>query len=324
MKSNRLFDAVTVTLNPAIDRTLVIDGFSAGRVNRVQSFRDNAGGKGINVAIALADFNVQVAAAGLLGDENDNVFQELFRQKQIADYFIRVKGATRIGIKISDPIKQQTTDINFPGLSPSRAEVQSLFRSLAKVQAAKPCWFALGGSVPPKTSSRIYFDLIARLKRQGHKVLLDTSGEPLRQAIPAMPNILKPNLHELEELNGRSLNTDRSVVHAARDLIRSGIELVAVSMGERGACFVSEHEVIFTRPPKVKVDSTVGAGDAMAAGIIAGQLRHESLETCARLATAFSLEAITQLERGIRSRSNLNLWMQRVKIERQLSLGFAG
>ena len=315
------FDVVTVTLNPAIDRTLTISNFDIGKVNRVERVRENAGGKGVNVAVALADFGLQVATTGFLGIDNDAVFKELFTLRAIIDHFVHIPGATRVGIKITDPARNETTDINFSGLSPNASQIKDFYRSLGKIAEAKPLWFVLAGSLPPRVNKGIYGELTTKLKARGHKILLDTSGEPLRYGIKAAPSVIKPNLAELEEFSGKHLKSERSVVQAARQLIINGIELVVVSMGERGACFVKGDEIIIARPPRIKPLSTVGAGDAMAAGIIAAQIRHESLETTARMATAFSLETLTRMERGLRSASAVRSWMQRVKIERQMSLG---
>src|SRR4051812_1333621 len=116
---------VTVTLNPAIDQTLTIPGFAAGRVNRVAESRSHAGGKGVNVACFLADLGVDVAATGFLGAENPGLFEAAFAAHGIADRFLRIPGSTRIGLKIVDD-HAETTDINFPGLAPTREDLAEL------------------------------------------------------------------------------------------------------------------------------------------------------------------------------------------------------
>src|SRR3712207_3957269 len=112
------YDVLTVTLNPAIDRTVTIHGFAAGGVDRVEQVQQNPGGKGVNVAVTLADAGHSAAVTGFLGRENIASFEQLFAQKQIDDRFVRIAGQTRVGIKIVDPAQQQTTDINFPGFTP--------------------------------------------------------------------------------------------------------------------------------------------------------------------------------------------------------------
>jgi 1-phosphofructokinase len=289
---------VTVTLNPAIDQTLQIPGFHLGEVNRVESSRVDAGGKGINVASVLADLGVPVTAAGFLGEENPALFESHFRQKMIADRFIRIPGATRTGIKIVDAEAGETTDINFPGLTPDSGQVKRLIEAVRQC-AAPGCWFVLSGSLPPGLSPDLYSRLMAEIRSQGGRVVLDTSGEPLRQAIPHSPEIVKPNLSELEELAGHALQTPQAVVAAAASLVRKGVALAVVSMGAQGAIFVSREAAVLARPPKVEVKSTVGAGDAMVAGLVYAQLQGLGLEATARLATALGAYSVTRFGAGV-------------------------
>jgi 1-phosphofructokinase len=306
-----LFQVVTVTLNPAIDRTVTISNFKAGAVNRVESIRSNPGGKGVNVAAALADHGHGVAVTGFLGRSNAGAFEELFSRKKISDHFVRISGQTRIGIKITDPVRAETTDINFPGPAPTAEEVAMVRAQIAALDAE---WFVVAGSLPPGLDAGIYRDLVGDLRRRGRQVLLDTSGDPFPLALAAHPTAIKPNIHEFEAYVGRALPNEKEIVAAAREVIGRGIELVVVSMGKDGACFVTAHESVVARPPDIEVKSTVGAGDAMVAGILAGQLQKLSLRDCARLATAFSIDSLTRLESGLSSRSAIETAMQKVTV----------
>ncbi len=312
MSTQQTVEVVTVTLNPAIDRTVTISNFAAGQVNRVERVQSHPGGKGVNVAAVLADYGHTVGVTGFLGRENDASFEDLFIRKQIVDRFVRINGQTRVGIKISDPVLHQTTDINFPGQAPLDENVEQLYRQLADINSA---WVVLSGSLPPKIDLAMYRNLIASLKEQGRHVILDTSGEPLKLAIEAVPDIIKPNIHELEEMVGTVLSSQADIVAAARVLIRQGISLVVVSMGKDGACFVNSDSVVVARPPDVTVQSTVGAGDAMVAGIVSAQLHNLSLEQGARLATAFSLDVITHIGSGLSSAQAIEALAQQVSIE---------
>lgn len=284
-------DVVTVTLNPAVDRTVTISHFTAGTVNRVEDVQSNPGGKGVNVASALADYGMGVAVTGFLGIENTSSFEDLFRRKGIADHFVRIPGQTRVGIKIMDPVQHQTTDINFPGPITRPADLKILKEHLSGLHAN--C-FVLAGSLPPGIEPTQYRELILELKGRGAQVILDTSGEPLVPALEAKPFLIKPNIDELEALLGRKLPDERAVIEAARGLIARGIAMVVVSMGKKGACFVTAEEALTARPPEVEVRSTVGAGDAMVAGIVAALSQKLPLAECARLATAFSVHALTR------------------------------
>lgn len=280
------FDAVTITLNPAIDLTISIRDFRTGAVNRVAQSHSIPGGKGVNIATGLAREGFRAAATGFLGCENAGDFEAWFAEHGVKDFFVRIPGRTRTGIKITDPVRNETTDINFPGFSPSAADFETL---LAQIDALEGTWMTVGGSVPPGIDATVYRDLIPRLKSRGAKVLFDSSGDAMRFGIEAGPDIIKPNIHELEELTGSTLANEADVIEAARTLLAKGIGLVAVSMGGKGACFVTGGEEVIERAPQIEIKSTVGAGDAMVAGIITAQLRKLPLAECARLATEFSV-----------------------------------
>ena len=305
-------DTVTITLNPAIDQTVNISNFTTGAVNRVESVRSNPGGKGVNVASALADYGLRIGVTGFLGRENSATFEVLFEDKRIEDRFIMIPGQTRVGIKVVDPIRRQTTDINFPGAPPSAADLISLSDTLDTFDAR---FYVLAGSVPPGVDLGIYRQLIMALKGKAGRIVLDASDEPFRLALNAKPNVIKPNIHELEGLIGKRLPDSTAVIGAARELIGRGIELVVVSMGREGACFVTEVEAVIAVPPDVEVHSTVGAGDAMVAGIIASLSRGLPLAECARLATAFSVHALTRHDRDVNTAEAIGALVPQVSLQ---------
>jgi 1-phosphofructokinase len=313
--NNKLVEVVTITPNPAIDLTLTIPNFSAGIVNRVEQQHSKPGGKGVNVAAALADYGHTVAATGFLGRENSAPFEALFSDKGIEDHFIRIAGETRVGIKVFDPVLEETTDINFPGQTPSPGDFELLLQQLKILAAESMPWFVLAGSLPPGVDATMHRDLVHAIKADGCRVLLDTSGEALPHALDAGPHVIKPNLYELETLVGTQLSTNQEIVESARSLLSNGIELAAVSMGAEGALFVNQEHAILARPPKVKVRSTVGAGDAMVAGILAGQLGGVSLPGTARLATAFALDALTRNTSAMSSRGRIGTLMDEITIQ---------
>jgi 1-phosphofructokinase family hexose kinase len=292
---------VTLSLNPAIDQTVRVPGFTAGRVNRVEWEQSDAGGKGVNVASFLADLGQPATAAGLLGTDNDTPFVELFARKGIADRCLRLAGRTRVNVKITDPVLDQVTDLNFPGLTPAPDDLRRLVASLDALCADGDAdWFALSGSVPAGVPDAIYAELIQRLKAAGKRVLLDASGAPFAAALGGdlgapLPDIIKPNIDELAELMGRPIDSQTQVLAAARQLIDAGVGLVAVSMGADGALFVERDAAVLAVPPPITVKSTVGAGDAMVAGILVGTRHGLDLARRARLATACSLGALGEV-----------------------------
>ena len=246
-------EVVTVTPNPAL------------------------GGKGVNVAAALAGAGHRVAVTGWLGSDNAAPFEAFFAAKGIEDQFVRVAGET--------------------GQAPSpeeRAALMERVLGLASTAAkGAPSWFVLAGSLPPGVDPGFYCELATLVAAAGARVALDTSGEALRRAVKSEPHVLKPNVHELEALVGTPLSSRAAIVAAARGLLKGETELVVVSMGADGALFVERDRVVSAQPPRVAVRTTVGAGDALLAGIVAGRLRRLELGELARVASAFALEAVT-------------------------------
>jgi 1-phosphofructokinase len=270
-------EVVTVTPNPALDWTLTVPGFTAGAINRVEAHHTTPAGKGVNVAAVLAGAGHRVAVTGWLGGDNAAPFEAFLAAKGIEDRFVRVAGET--------------------GQAPSPAERAALMErvlGLASTAArGAPSWFVLAGSLPPGVDPGFYCELATLVTAAGVRVALDTSGEALRRAVKSEPHVLKPNVHELEALVGTPLSSRAAIVAAARGLLKGETELVVVSMGADGGLFVERGRVVAAQPPRVVVWTTVGAGDAMVAGIVAGRLRQLELGELARLASAFALEAVT-------------------------------
>ena len=303
----------TVTLTPALDQTVRVDNFRTNTVNYGQEMQFSAGGKGVNVASFLADAGFSTTVTGFLGQDNADIFEQAFAEKQIDDQFVRIPGRTRIGVKIVDEVRQQTTDINMRGLAPSPDAMEALQQRIK--QLATYCdWFVLSGRLPPGVPTATYGTLISQLKGYGKQVVLDTSNEALREGIQAGPTIVKPNVDELRQLTGTELTDNNAIEQAARQLLHKGIQLVIVSMGERGAMFIDQASTLIAVPPPVLVKSTVGAGDAMVAGFVAGQIQGLDLADCARLATAFSLGAITRTGTSLPERETLQTYSQQVAV----------
>lgn len=303
----------TITLNPAIDQMLRVHNFRPNMVNRAQSMQSEASGKGVNVASFLADYGYEASVTGYLGQANSAIFEQSFASKGIDDRFVRIPGHTRTNVKVVDEANQQTTDINMPGLNPPPEAFDALLEVITRL-ASTCSWFVLSGSLPPGVPSTIYATLINKLKQEGKQTLLDTSGEALRAGVQANPTIIKPNIEELQQLTGQTLAGEGEILQAARQLLNKDLRLVVVSMGKQGALFIEPASALLATPPDVTIKKTFGAGDAMVAGLIAAQLQNLSLADSARLATAFSLAAITRLDYHLPDRATLQAYFHQVLI----------
>lgn len=303
----------TITVNPAIDQTVKVDNFTAGAVNRSQDMRLDAGGKGVNVASFLADYGMNVSVTGFLGDENADVFVRLFNRKGILDHFVRIPGETRVNIKIMDEVNQVTTDLNNPGQVPGEYAIARLFDAVEEL--AKVCdIFVLSGNIQAGLPTNFYARIIQFLRTKKRVVVLDTSGESLIEALKAGPDVIKPNIHELGAVLGKELKSPEEAYQAACALLTDEIRTIVISMGGEGAIFMNSETAFIAKPPSVNIKSTVGAGDAMVAGLVAGIAKKLSLEETARLATAFSVNAVTRLGRDLPPVLELEAIKQQVTI----------
>lgn len=305
----------TITLNPAIDQSVAIPDFAAGEVNRVSWEQSDPGGKGVNVASFLADLGFCTSVTGFIGSENAAIFEKLFEQKRMTDSFVRIPGKTRVNVKIIDEVKKNITDINFPGQSPTEQDLIDLKKKIHNLIFDHD-WFVLSGSLPNGVPVGFYSEILKSLKNAGKHVVLDTSGEALRDAIKQLPYAIKPNIAELEDLLNKRFSTEQDVIDAARSLVNQGIQCVIVSMGQKGAIFVDGKESVLAVPPPIAVKSTVGAGDAMVAGFIAAKIQGFSLENCARLSTATAMRALTQLGPRLAKTEVLESYMQQIDVRK--------
>lgn len=310
---NTLFEIVTVTLNPAIDETVFLEQLRPGAVNRATRHHRQPGGKGVNVSAMLGGYGIASTATGFLGRENVRLFEELFAQGIICDEFIRIDGETRTGIKIVEQSTSETTDLNFAGASPTVADLNALSGKLLALSGPQT-WFVIAGRLPDGVSLDFFRGLLQQLKQSGAKIAVDTSGEALEVAIECGVDVIKPNHHELEEILGGSLPDFASRAGAALRMQRKKVPHVIVSLGADGALFVSPGAALMVEPPPVSVVSTVGAGDSLLAGYLAGLVTGCPPEDCAKLATVFAWSALEDVARHAPSRELAAERMRRIGV----------
>lgn len=288
---------LTVTLNPALDLTVQLPSLRLGEVNRSDSLQVHAAGKGLNVAQVLADLGHQLTVTGFLGEGNPQAFEQLFAARGFADEFVRVPGDTRSNIKLAEA-GGQVTDINGPGLMVSEAHCAELLARLERLAPVHDL-VVVAGSLPRGIASQWFVQLLSRLKALGVRVALDTSGDALRKGLAASPWLIKPNEEELAEARGIALNKSSELTAEARRLQAQGIEHVVVSQGANGVSWFSPNAAWHAHPPKVRVVSTVGAGDSLLAGMLHGLLEGWPAERTLAQATAIAAQAVGQVGFGI-------------------------
>ena len=257
---------ITVTLNPALDKTISVSRLMINGVNRVEDTRLDAGGKGINVSKSVKALGGETLAMGILGGESGLYIQHSMDKMGIPSKFCFVDAPTRTNIKIVDNSMHTSTNINERGEPVDEDTLQKVFENVK--QEAKPGdTVIVAGTNPPGTCENLLANWTRELKAMGVTVCLDCTGACMRNALSACPDLIKPNKGELEEICGRRLYFDVDVIAAAKTLIEEGVGRVAVSLGAEGALFITEDQVLRVYGLKVPVISTVGSGDGMMAAL---------------------------------------------------------
>jgi 1-phosphofructokinase len=284
---------ITVTLNPALDKTAHVDRVCPGALNRLRDVTVDAGGKGVNVSSVVSVLGGKTIAAGFAGGTTGEELLKRLDDRAIPHDFVRIAGDTRVNLKLIDD-EGALTELNEPGALVSPGEWQALEKKLSSL-ASKDTIFVLSGSLPAGLGADTYRNLCLALRgRNGSRVFVDADGEPLRQALLAAPDYIKPNRYELLQYFSAPPDTpEPRLVEFCRELLAKGLSFVALSMGEEGALFVTEAAAYRSPPLPVPVRSTVGAGDSMVAALAYGLDQGLSPEQSMTLAMAASAAAVT-------------------------------
>lgn len=280
----------TVTFNPAIDYVVGLNELNLGEVNRTDSERMFFGGKGINVSIVLAELGIHSTALGFTAGFTGKAIEDGLSEMGIDTDFVRLSnGNSRINVKINSGVE---TEINGQGPNIDNIALDKLFQKLDKIQDGDT--LVLAGSIPKTLPSDIYEIIMSKLSDKKIKVIVDASGDLLLNVLKYRPYLIKPNSHELSELFNVEFTSDNDIIKYAKKLKEMGAENVLVSMAENGALLLdSEGNIHKFGVCKGTVINSVGAGDSMLAGFIAGSANGDleyglKLGTACGGATAFS------------------------------------
>lgn len=292
---------VTVTLNPAWDKTVNLQQLNIGELNRIQKVEQDAGGKGINVSKTLQVLGIQSIATGFLGGNTGKGIEAYLQSKGIQTDFVWLDAETRTNTKIVESTGT-VTEVNEPGPEISEEQIQELIYKLEQY-ANQDTIFVLAGSIPKGVDTGIYGKLTACLHEHGAKVLLDADGEAFQKALDAKPDFIKPNHIELltycqsagmVSKDAREYDqTIEQLISLAKSLQDQGMETVAITRGSKGALWLQKDMVWAADPIPVTVHSTVGAGDAFVAGMCYGWEKKLPVEENIRLCMAVSAGAVT-------------------------------
>ena len=273
----------TVTFNPALDYVVWVDHFTTGSVNRTAEEKIFYGGKGINVSAVLASLGYPSTALGFVAGFTGDEIERGVKTLGFSSDFIRVKkGMSRINVKLKS---EEESEINGGGPEITTEDVNELFRKLEHLKAEDI--LVLSGSIPATIDSRIYEMILEKLEGRGILTVVDAEKDLLLNVLKYHPFLIKPNNHELGEMFGVFLENDAAIVEYARRLQDMGARNVLVSMAGDGAMLVAENKEIYhLGVAKGIVRNSVGAGDSMVAGFLAGYLENKDYAHALRLGTA--------------------------------------
>jgi 6-phosphofructokinase 2 len=308
-----VFMVETVTLNPALDRTLWVEKIRPDDSNRILKENRYSGGKGIDVSRVLTNLGIANKALGFVGGFTGDELEGRLLNEGIACDFVRIAGETRTNIIINDMDVGKQLIFNAEGPEIHPYELMNLMRKIEEL--SQPDIMVISGSLPRKINPEVYRRIIDIAKHKGARVVLDTDGEALKVGILASPDIIKPNRHELERLVDRSLETTEQILQAAHEVQDYGIDTVLVSMGAKGMLLVARHNAIKATPPKVEIVNTIGAGDSSVAGLVYGLVKN--LKPAEALACAVAAGAATVIRPGtaLCTRKDFNELLGQVKVE---------
>ena len=289
----------TITFNPALDYISQVENFEIGRVNRTKTEKILPGGKGLNVSMVLKNLGIESTALGFIAGFTGDELKAEIEDRGIKTDFIRVKeGITRINVKISS---NEETALNGNGPKITEENIQELLKKIKKIK--KQDIVILSGNIPKGINNDIYEIICKDLNERGITFIVDATQELLINVLKYQPFFIKPNKEELEETFNVKIQSRKDIEIYAKKLQQMGAQNVLISLGGEGAVLVtSENKIYFSEAPKGKVVNTVGAGDSMVAGFIAGYQQYGDFKQAFKIgiatgsASAFSMNLATAEE----------------------------
>lgn len=276
----------TVTLNVAIDKAYVVDTLDKGTVMRVLKCTNTPGGKGLNVAKVAKLCGEEVLATGFVGGHAGAYVEDMLNAISVPNDFVHTANETRSCINIL-AADGSSTEFLEPGAPVTEEDVANFLKKFERL-VDKSDVLTISGSVPKGVNTDIYGRMVALAKSKNKPILLDTSGELLKEGVKALPTMIKPNDDEIEALLGVPVTNREEILAGAKKLHEMGIAYVVVSLGADGAMVICDEGVFHGRPPKIETVNTVGCGDSMLASFAVGFARGYAIEEALRYAVAVS------------------------------------
>jgi 6-phosphofructokinase 2 len=274
----------TVTLNPALDRFVVVEQLLTEDTTRILSETPYAAGKGIDVSRVIRELGGQSVALGLVGGYDGLKLEGLLINAGVIADFTRISGETRTNIILREQAEGRQYVISASGPEVNATEIGLFYQKINQIQNMD--YLTLSGSLPRGVTPNLYAQLILAGKKKNAFIVLDTDGKSLRESIEHQPTCIKPNTYELSRLAERELQTESEIIGFCEKIHQKGVPYVLVSRGRKGLLLSSVKQKIMAIAPPVEADSTVGAGDSVVGGFVLAHSQGKDLADCLRLACA--------------------------------------
>lgn len=309
----------TITFNPALDYTVQVEEFEIGKINRTKSENILAGGKGLNVSIILKRLGIENTALSFIAGFTGKELERKIKQYNIKTDFIEINnGYTRINVKISSLkknslIQERETALNGNGPEITQEDIDELLEKIKKINSEDIV--ILSGNVPKCINEDIYEIICKELNEKNVKFVVDASQKLLMNCLKYKPFFIKPNKEELEETFNTKIETKEEIIIYAKKLQEKGAQNVLISLGGDGAILLTEkNEVYYSNTPKGQVINTVGAGDSMVAGFVAGYLKKKDYKEALKLGIASG--SATAFSAGLAMNEEINGLLKQITIEK--------
>jgi 1-phosphofructokinase family hexose kinase len=302
-----------ITFNPALDISGTVDKLIPDEKSYVRDEIHSPGGSGVNAAIIAHRLGVKVTAGGFIGGDNGKEIKQLLDELKLSHKFIPITGNTRMNFTINNSDNHHQTRLSFPGPQITKSEKKTLKKSLMKLN--KNDIVVFGGSLPPQLDPSDVAKLVKLLSEKKIPCLVDMPGEILKEVIKSKPYFIKPNLMEFQNLAGKKVSTLKGILPLVRKM-NEYVPLICVSSVEGGAILVSSESAWFGKVPKVKIRSTLGAGDSMVGAISARLLDNPqvSIEELLRWALAAACATLTEKGMVLGHKKNILYYLPKIQM----------
>ena len=305
----------TLCLNPSLDKSVIIKKILFDDINRITRFQEDPGGKGINVSRVISFLGSATLALGFSGGATGKRIEELLSKKKVRFSFTKIKKETRLIFNVFEERTKKTIRLNERGPKVKKEEIEKLLSCVFSLPYQKDDYFVCSGSPAVGIPSNIYQKIIRKLNKIGVRTVVDSDNKPLELGIESTPFLIKPNLWELSRLFKKNVKTVSEIIVLSKTLLKKGIKIVIISLGEKGAILVTKKESFSAIPPKIKVKSTIGSGDALLAGFLSSLTKGRNLKDALKFGVALGTATCLQPGTAICQKRDVSEILKKVKIK---------